>query len=67
MGDSLFDFSDSMLVDEILADDLRVKRMHALRRGRIITDEELLMGDNEQEVEEREADAAEAGDSAGRE
>eukprot|EP00966_Prymnesium_polylepis_P018511 426165-Prymnesium_polylepis.2 len=53
MGDTLGDFAGSMLIDETIADDLRGKRQHALRRGRLITDEELLQG------EQGEAEAAE--------
>eukprot|EP00966_Prymnesium_polylepis_P128204 2965170-Prymnesium_polylepis.1 len=39
MGDAWSDFAGSMLVDDDVADDLRAKRMHALRRGRLITDD----------------------------
>ena len=46
MGDCLSDFSGSMLLDETIADEIRAKRVHALRRGRIITDRELLEGED---------------------
>ena len=59
MGDTLGDFAGSMLIDETIADNLRGKRQHALRRGRLITDEELLQG------EEGEAEAAEGSGDEG--
>eukprot|EP00966_Prymnesium_polylepis_P222242 5142040-Prymnesium_polylepis.1 len=68
MGDCMSDFSGSMLVDEDVADNLRAKRTHALRRGRLITDAELLEGEGQQETageeeeedEEQEEEAADA-------
>ena len=38
----LCDFSGSLLVDEVVANELEAKRLHLLRRGRILTDEELV-------------------------
>ena len=43
MGDCL-SFSGSKLMDKTIVDELRDKRAHALRHGRIITDRELLEG-----------------------
>ena len=60
MGDAVNDFAGSMLVDETVADDLRAKRMHALRRGKMITDEELLQGEESEEGEEAEELAEQA-------
>ena len=50
MGNSLAAFSDSMLVEETVAEELQAKRLHALRRGRIITDDELAVDDEEEET-----------------
>lgn len=49
MGDGLSDFAGSMMVEEDVADDLRAKRMRGLRRGKLITDDELLLGDDDSE------------------
>eukprot|EP00966_Prymnesium_polylepis_P264625 6113118-Prymnesium_polylepis.1 len=70
MGDSLADFSGSMLVDEAVVEELRAKRLHALRRGRLITDAELLEAgpDGEEvegEAEEAEGEAGEEGAEQG--
>ena len=76
MGDGLEDFAGSMLVDENVAEELRAKKLHALRRGKIINDDELAVdadeegaeaGDEEAEVEaDVEADDEEAeGGAAG--
>ena len=45
----LCDFSGSLLVDEVVADELEAKRLHLLRRGRILTDEELVADEVEPE------------------
>ena len=72
MGDGLEDFAGSMLVDENVAEELRAKKLHALRRGKIITDDELAVDEEEEEAEagdeeaEVEADDEEAeGGAAG--
>ena len=52
LGNSLADFSDSMLVEETVAEELQGKRLHALRRGRIITDDELAVDEDEEETGE---------------
>lgn len=44
--DGFSDFADSMLFDEDVSNEMIAKRPHALRRGRIITDSELLEGDS---------------------
>ena len=40
-----------MLVDENVAEELRAKKLHALRRGKIITDDELAVDEEEEEAE----------------
>ena len=70
MGNSLADFSDSLLVEEDVAEELQAKRLHALRRGRIITDEELIVDEDDQDDDDADADKEqqgdqEAGDEAG--
>jgi len=59
MGDAWSDFAGSMLIDEAVADELRAKRMRSLRRGRLITDEELLYGDDKEEEKEGAANTGE--------
>ena len=54
VGAGLEDFAGSMLVDEHVAEELQAKRLHFLRRGKLITDEELMVD----EVEQAEAAAA---------
>ena len=61
LRNSLADFSDSMLVEETVAEELQAKRLHALRRGRIITDDELAVDEEEEETGE-EAAGEEAGE-----
>ena len=41
-----------MLVEETVAEELQGKRLHALRRGRIITDDELAVDEDEEETGE---------------
>ena len=41
LGDGLADFAGSLLVDAHVAEAMEAKRLHALRRGRIITDDDL--------------------------
>ena len=60
MGDTLSDFEGSLLVDEVTADELRGKRLHALRRGRLITDEELEADGDEAAGNESNEDEGEA-------
>ena len=68
LGNSLADFSDSMLVEETVAEELQAKRLHALRRGRIITNDELAVDEEEEETGEEaageEAGEEEAGEEA---
>ena len=52
LRNSLADFSDSMLVEETVAEELQGKRLHALRRGHIITDDELAVDEDEEETGE---------------
>lgn len=42
VGNAFADFSGSMFMDETDSEDLQDRRLHALRRGRLLTDEELL-------------------------
>ena len=42
VGNEFADFSGSMFMDETDSEDLQDRRLHALRRGRLLTDEELL-------------------------
>ena len=56
VGAGLEDFAGSMLVDEHVAEELQAKRLYFLRRGKIITDEELMVD---------EVELAEAADAEG--
>ena len=48
MGDTLGDFAGSMLVPEDEAEELQAKRVHALQRGRLLSDAELVEEEAEQ-------------------
>ena len=58
MGDGLDDFSGSLLMSEEAADNMGSLRMHALRRGRLLTDDVEL-----QQMEEGPPAPGEAGGS----
>ena len=43
MGDGLSDFGGLMLMDKEAADEVQWRRLHALQRGQLLTDDELLL------------------------
>ena len=57
MGNGLSDFGGLMLMDEEVADEVQWRRLHALRRGQLLTDDEVLL---EADVDEMSGATAEA-------